>query len=105
MPKWVELTQSFLVTHAEDIKIDGFSMSLKGTELISDCSIELTIGRRYGLLGANGELGLCCMAAFGATCCTQPRHAHALVGGYDCVIEAVAAGTPWIQFGSCAMYM
>ncbi len=38
-------------------------MSLKGTELISDCSIELTIGRRYGLLGQNGVCpasSLCC---------------------------------------------
>ena len=37
-----------------DIKISGFSMSLKGNELISDCSIELTVGRRYGLIGQNG---------------------------------------------------
>ena len=29
-------------------------MSLTGAELIQDCSIELTIGRRYGLLGQNG---------------------------------------------------
>lgn len=29
-------------------------MSLSGVELIQDCSIELTIGRRYGLIGANG---------------------------------------------------
>lgn len=39
---------------SKDIKIDGFSMSLTGTELIQDCSIELTIGRRYGLIGQNG---------------------------------------------------
>lgn len=39
---------------ARDIKIDGFSMGLNGSELIQDCSIELTIGRRYGLLGQNG---------------------------------------------------
>mmetsp|Transcript_6780 Transcript_6780/g.7767 ORF Transcript_6780/g.7767 Transcript_6780/m.7767 type:complete len:603 (+) Transcript_6780:211-2019(+) len=37
-----------------DIKIDSFSMSISGAELIQDCSIELTIGRRYGLLGQNG---------------------------------------------------
>ena len=30
-------------------------MSLNGVELIQDCSIELTIGRRYGLLGQNGS--------------------------------------------------
>ncbi|GAX84860.1 hypothetical protein CEUSTIGMA_g12281.t1 [Chlamydomonas eustigma] len=40
---------------AKDIKIDGFSMSLTGAELIQDCTIELTIGRRYGLLGQNGS--------------------------------------------------
>ena len=30
-------------------------MSLTGAELIQDCTIELTIGRRYGLLGMNGS--------------------------------------------------
>jgi ATP-binding cassette subfamily F protein 2 len=39
---------------SRDIKIDSFSMSISGTELVRDCSIELTIGRRYGLLGQNG---------------------------------------------------
>ena len=39
---------------AQDIKISGFTMNLSGTELIQDCSIELTIGRRYGLIGQNG---------------------------------------------------
>jgi hypothetical protein len=40
---------------SRDIKIDGFSMGLNGVELIQDCSIEVTIGRRYGLLGQNGS--------------------------------------------------
>lgn len=31
---------------SRDIKIDGFSMTLNGHNLIQDCSIELTIGRR-----------------------------------------------------------
>jgi hypothetical protein len=31
---------------SRDIKIDGFSMTLNGNNLIQDCSIELTIGRR-----------------------------------------------------------
>ncbi len=29
-------------------------MGLNGQELIQDCSIEITIGRRYGLIGQNG---------------------------------------------------
>jgi len=39
---------------ARDLKIDNFSMSLAGAELVKDCTIELTIGNRYGLLGQNG---------------------------------------------------
>lgn len=39
---------------SRDIKIDGFSMGVNGQELVQDCTIELTIGRRYGLLGQNG---------------------------------------------------
>ncbi|KIY98269.1 ATP-binding cassette, sub-family F, member 2 [Monoraphidium neglectum] len=40
---------------ARDIKIAGFTMGLNGVELIKECSIELTIGRRYGLIGQNGS--------------------------------------------------
>lgn len=40
---------------ARDIKIDNFSLISWGNELINDSSIELTIGRRYGLLGPNGS--------------------------------------------------
>ncbi len=40
---------------ARDIKIDSFSLGLNGVELIQECSIELTIGRRYGLIGSNGS--------------------------------------------------
>ena len=39
---------------ARDIKITNFSMGMNGRELIKDCDIEITIGRRYGLLGQNG---------------------------------------------------
>eukprot|EP00743_Colponemidia_sp_Colp-15_P002214 GILK01002400.1.p1 GENE.GILK01002400.1~~GILK01002400.1.p1 ORF type:complete len:636 (+),score=139.58 GILK01002400.1:76-1908(+) len=40
---------------ALDIKIGSFSLGLHGRELIKDTTIELTIGRRYGLLGSNGS--------------------------------------------------
>jgi len=39
---------------ARDIKVDSFTMSVAGASLIDECSIELTIGRRYGLMGSNG---------------------------------------------------
>ena len=39
---------------SRDIKITNFSMGMNGRELVKDCDIEITIGRRYGLLGQNG---------------------------------------------------
>ncbi len=39
---------------SRDIKIINFSMGMNGRELVQDCEIEITIGRRYGLLGQNG---------------------------------------------------
>lgn len=36
------------------MKIDAFSLSVQGHELVKDCTLELTQGRRYGLIGANG---------------------------------------------------
>lgn len=40
---------------ARDVKIDAFSLMAYGRELIKDTLLELTIGRRYGLIGANGS--------------------------------------------------
>jgi len=40
---------------ARDIKIDGFSLIAHGKVLVTDTMIELTIGRRYGLIGSNGS--------------------------------------------------
>lgn len=40
---------------SKDIKIGGFSLQAYGKELIQDTLIELTIGRRYGLIGQNGS--------------------------------------------------
>lgn len=39
---------------ALDVRIEQFSMQVNGQELIKDCTIELNMGRRYGLLGMNG---------------------------------------------------
>lgn len=39
---------------ARDLKIDKFSVSLHGVELIKDTLLELSHGRRYGLIGLNG---------------------------------------------------
>jgi len=39
----------------KDVKIGAFALSAYGKELIKDTMIELTIGRRYGLIGSNGS--------------------------------------------------
>jgi len=40
---------------ALDVKIERFSMQVNGSELISECNLELNVGRRYGLIGQNGS--------------------------------------------------
>jgi ATP-binding cassette subfamily F protein 2 len=40
---------------SKDVKIGNFSLSSYGKLLIADTTIELTIGRRYGLIGPNGS--------------------------------------------------
>ncbi|XP_034255272.1 ATP-binding cassette sub-family F member 2 [Thrips palmi] len=39
---------------SRDVKIDNFSITFHGCELIHDTLLELSCGRRYGLLGLNG---------------------------------------------------
>jgi ATP-binding cassette subfamily F protein 2 len=39
---------------SRDIRIDNFSLSSFGKVLISETTVELNFGRRYGLLGENG---------------------------------------------------
>lgn len=39
---------------ARDIKIDNFSVTFYGSELLLDTKLELSVGNRYGLIGVNG---------------------------------------------------
>merc|ERR1719385_200976 len=39
---------------ARDIKIDNFSVTFYGSELLQDTKLELSVGNRYGLIGENG---------------------------------------------------
>jgi ATP-binding cassette, subfamily F, member 2 len=45
-----------LAVHAKsrDVKIDNFSITFYGSEMLQDTTLELNCGRRYGLLGSNG---------------------------------------------------
>jgi len=40
---------------ARDIKIANFSVTFHGAELLVDTKLELSVGQRYGLIGANGS--------------------------------------------------
>merc|ERR1712088_926374 len=39
---------------ARDIKIDNFSVTFYGANLLQDTKLELSVGNRYGLIGVNG---------------------------------------------------
>jgi len=39
---------------ARDIKIDNFSVTFYGVQLLQDTKLELSVGNRYGLMGVNG---------------------------------------------------
>ncbi|KZF22240.1 ATP-binding cassette, sub-family F, member 3 [Xylona heveae TC161] len=39
---------------SKDIKVDSFDLSISGTRILSDTSLTLAHGRRYGLVGQNG---------------------------------------------------
>lgn len=41
-------------TKSKDIKIDSFDISISGKRILSDTSLTLAYGRRYGLVGQNG---------------------------------------------------
>jgi ATP-binding cassette subfamily F protein 2 len=40
---------------SKDIKMDNFSVTFHGAELIQDSKVELSCGRKYGLIGVNGS--------------------------------------------------
>jgi ATP-binding cassette subfamily F protein 3 len=39
---------------SKDIKIDSFDVSMPGLRILTDASLTLAYGRRYGLVGQNG---------------------------------------------------
>eukprot|EP00741_Cyanophora_paradoxa_P025560 tig00000383_g24665.t1 len=57
-----------------DIIIDNFSVNFYGKELVKDTTLELSAGRRYGLLGANGSGKTVMLAALGQREVDIPRH-------------------------------
>ena len=48
-----KITDALLET-TRDIKIEKFSISARGKDLLVNASVQITAGRRYGLVGPNG---------------------------------------------------
>lgn len=59
---------------ARDVKIEQFSLQFHGHKLIENTTIELTVGRRYGLLGRNGSGKSTFMKALAAREVPIPDH-------------------------------
>lgn len=59
---------------SRDIKIESFSLSSFGKELIVPTTLELNYGRRYGLIGANGSGKTTLMKALAARDVPIPHH-------------------------------
>ena len=52
---------------SKDIKMDNFSVTFHGAELIQDSKVELSCGRKYGLIGVNGSGKSSFLAVLGKT--------------------------------------
>ena len=48
-----KMTEALLET-TRDVKIERFSISARGKDLLVNASLQITAGRRYGLVGPNG---------------------------------------------------
>eukprot|EP00158_Paraphelidium_tribonemae_P003623 Partr_v1_DN26258_c0_g1_i1_m48195 putative ATP-binding cassette, sub-family F len=62
------------VPTARDVKIEQFSLQFHGHKLIENTTIELTVGRRYGLLGRNGSGKSTMLQALAAREVPIPEH-------------------------------
>lgn len=59
---------------ARDIKIGSVSINYHGKMLVEDAMIELTVGRRYGLIGRNGCGKSTFLKTLAARCLPVPEH-------------------------------
>ena len=59
---------------SRDVKIEQFSLQFHGKKLIENTTIELTVGRRYGLLGQNGSGKSTLLQALAAREVPIPEH-------------------------------
>ena len=73
---WISYVANSIASSAKawDVKFEAFSIAVGGSQLVSDCEIELTQGCRYGLLGDNGAGKSNVLAAIAQREVPLPRH-------------------------------
>lgn len=59
---------------SRDVKIDKLSVSVQGTQLIAETTLELNWGNRYGLVGANGSGKSILLKCLGMRMVPVPEH-------------------------------
>lgn len=81
----------------KDVIIDAFSLSFHGKELITDTILQLSSGRRYGLVGPNGSGKSTLLNCIGSSEIALPDHIDVYhvsaevkasdISAIDCVLE------------------
>ncbi|XP_077986284.1 ATP-binding cassette sub-family F member 1-like [Glandiceps talaboti] len=82
-----------LLENATDIKIDKFSISARGKDLFVNASLNITQGRRYGLVGPNGHGKTTLLNHIAKRALSIPPNIDVLI----CEQEVVADETPAID--------
>jgi len=90
--------------YSKDIKIDGFSVSARGKELLINTDLTIVHGRRYGLVGPNGMGKTTIMKLLarrklpvpaGPGRCCSPRHRTPFNSRVHNALDDVAGNVSW----------
>ena len=76
-----------------DIKVEGFSIAARGKDLFVNATLQITAGRRYGLVGPNGHGKTTLLRHIGSRALNIPPNIDVLL----CEQEVKADETPAVE--------